>query len=245
MTRRNKNTNTNNKPTKRQIPNTIAYPVVVLAGCAFVYFTFFNDTSISTTFKRPISNAVQSVQTTGGNAGKTVINNVEAPDSANAPQLMIPSINNLGIYRSEQIQNNILLTSENQKVELEEARLKLDTAKYKRKTIKDSSADSDFGISTSAPVHVTNTQPPLLEADQPDSYENGITENGQISLISISKINDQLEAMITYNGQVVSVNLQGIVYSSSKDIPNLAVTQLDDQSLCVEQNSKNQCFKVY
>ncbi|WP_105903624.1 hypothetical protein [Vibrio gangliei] len=241
MTRRNKNNK--QKAAKREIPNSLAYSVVAVAACAIVYFTFFNDTSISNPFAKSAPRSTQTAQ--AGGSGQTVIKKVEAPDAANAPQLMLPSIDSLGIYRSEQIHRNLLIANENQKAQLEEARLKTDTASFKRQTIASSSNDSDYGVSSSTPVRVATEPPAVIEPAQPSSYESGVSQDGQISLISISKINNELEAMITYNGEVVSLNLQGIVYSSSKDIPRIAVTQLDDQSLCVKQNSKNQCFKVY
>ena len=235
MSRRNKNTAQSSKSKKQvEVPNSLAAVILIVVGVA-IYFLFFHSSGHNTAHNRY-------APTHSSTGPHVVTHKVPAPNAKNAPTLMIPDVKNLEIYRSDQIRGRAEIAEEKQHAELEAVRLKAATSKQKRERLNHPQIPEEYGMN-SMPVQVipqtVHVAPPVQVVSTPP-----VEVAPSVSLVSISRINNDLEAMLNFNGDLVSVNRKGVIYSANNMMPHVKVTRLTEQSVCLAMYHHTRCYKV-
>ncbi len=249
-----------------EIPNSVALIILVSAAAGSYFWinggiNFGAQSAVAQTSSRPaqaVSHMAAGTVTTMSEVDGTkhYVHKVPNPKKDGAPTLILPDVRTLSIYRSEQIQKSVEYSTAKQDSLIAEAKLK-EAEANKRKKILEGDADNSnyFGEGSTQPKVMT-IQPTehddamaklaaQLQAQSDAERQTMNQASNRMSLVSISRLNGELEAMFNYGGEPVSIDKSGVTYSAASNLPSLSVRSITDNEVCLSEAGKTNCYKVY
>lgn len=188
-------------------------------------------------------------------AGVTqVVTNVLPPELEGAPTLLPLKITDMEIFGDYLSSKKRQASMSIEDAKIAEAQLKTAQAMALLADINSLNMNGeDFGfnqglppISTDGQIIPMSSNPKRITIKrEPDVKDSEITEYNpfdNMTLLSISKMNESIEAIVNINGSVVAMNKNGI--SSGNSIDGLIVRKLDENAICMTIKAKARCLEL-